>query len=36
MAKCLHKQMIKKMKKVVEGLKHLAISHDEVITIDNQ
>jgi hypothetical protein len=36
MVKCVHKKMIIKMKKVVEGLKYLVISYDEVITIDNQ
>jgi hypothetical protein len=36
MVKCLHKQVIKKMKKVVASLKYLALSCDEVTTIDNQ
>jgi hypothetical protein len=35
MAKCLHKKMIKKVKKVVEGLKYLVVSFDEVTTVDN-
>jgi hypothetical protein len=35
MAKCLHKQMIKKMREVVTCLKYFALSCDEVTVIDN-
>jgi hypothetical protein len=36
MAECLHKQLIKKIKEVVVGLKYFSLSCDEVTMIDNQ
>jgi hypothetical protein len=35
MAKCLHKKIIKKLKEVA-SLKYLALSSDDITTIDNQ
>jgi hypothetical protein len=35
MIKCTHHQVIKKVKEVIASLKYLALSYDEVITIDN-
>jgi hypothetical protein len=35
MVKYLHKQVKKKSKEVIIGLKYFALSCDEVITIDN-
>jgi hypothetical protein len=36
MAECTAKQGIKGVKKVIASSKYLALSYDEVITIDNQ
>jgi hypothetical protein len=36
MVKCIHKQIIKKVKKIITSPKYLASSCDEVTTIDNQ
>jgi len=36
MVECMHKQIIKKVKKIITSSKYLALSCDEVTTIDNQ
>jgi hypothetical protein len=36
MAKCMHKQVIKKIKKIIASSKYLALSCDEVTMIDNK
>jgi hypothetical protein len=35
MAKCLHKQVLHKMREIVASLRYLVISFDEVTMIDN-
>jgi len=35
MAKCMHKQIIKRVKKNITSSKYLEVSCDEVTTIDN-
>jgi hypothetical protein len=36
MAKCMHKQVLKKKLKIITSSKYLALSCDEVTMIDNQ
>ncbi len=36
MAKCMHKQVIKRVKEAIASSKYLALSFDEVTIIDNQ
>jgi hypothetical protein len=36
MAECMHKQVIKRVKEVITSSKYLALSCDEVTTINNQ
>jgi hypothetical protein len=36
MAKCMHKQVIKRVKEVIASSKFVALSCDEVTTTDNQ
>lgn len=36
MVECMHKKYNKKLKKIIVSFKYLALSCDEVITIDNQ
>ncbi len=35
MVKCMHKQVIKKVKEIIVIFKYIALSCDEVTTIDN-
>jgi hypothetical protein len=36
MVECMHKQVIKRVKEIIASSKYLALSCDEVTTIDNQ